>query len=117
MSNIDTMTGSEFEEFLDRLFKKQGYEVEVTQKSNDQGADLLLQKSGQRIVVQAKRYKNNVGNNAVQQITAAKNYYNCHYAMIVTNSYFTSSAKELAFANDIKLWNRNRLEKEIKTTF
>ncbi|MCK8825667.1 restriction endonuclease [Fuchsiella alkaliacetigena] len=125
ISDIDQLTGLEFEKFLYHLFNRQGYQAEVTKDSNDQGADLILvktkrkfffKKSSQRIVVQAKRYQDSVGNSAVQQVVAAKGHYDCDQAMVVTNSYFTSSAKELASSNQVELWNRERLQQELKET-
>lgn len=67
---------------------------------------LLLKKDGIRTVVQAKRYKGKVGVKAIQEVIGAKGYYNCDRAMVITNSYFTRQAKELADKNGVELWNR-----------
>ncbi len=40
---------------------------ELTPETGDYGADLVLSKDGRKIVVQAKRWKNVVGIEAVQQ--------------------------------------------------
>jgi restriction system protein len=40
---------------------------------------------------------------------AAKGKYGCSEAMVVTNSYYTRQAEELARANGVKLWNRKDL--------
>ncbi|AGB40842.1 putative endonuclease related to Holliday junction resolvase [Halobacteroides halobius DSM 5150] len=120
MVDIDKMTGLEFEKFLGVLFSKQGYQAEVTQASNDQGADLLIKRSSKlfwrknKTVIQAKRYKNNVGNSAVQEVVAAKAHYNCKSAMVITNSKFTAAAKKLAISNKVKLWDRDKLKQEVK---
>ena len=106
------MTGVEFENFLMYHFRKLGYKVKTTPTSNDYGADLILTKNGHRICVQAKRYKSNVGNSAVQEVCAAMAYYKCDSGMVVTNSYFTTNAKNLAKANNIKLWDRDSIVKE-----
>ncbi|MCR4991369.1 MAG: restriction endonuclease [Lachnospiraceae bacterium] len=109
LSKIDNMTGEEFEEYLKARFERQGYKVELTPGSNDYGADLILTKNGEITVVQAKRYQANVGNKAVQEIVAAQAYYGAVKAMVVTNSYFTNPAIKLAEANDVELWDRDRL--------
>ena len=109
INNIDTMDGISFEKFLVNLFANMNYKAEITQASNDQGADLIIEKLGERTAVQAKCYSNTVGNTAVQEVTGAKQYYNCIKAMVITNNYFTKSAIELAYANNVELKDREDL--------
>ena len=52
-----------------------------------------------------------MGNSAVQQVLAAKQFYSCDDAMVVTNSMFTRSAKDLAEAGGVKLVDRNELQR------
>ena len=54
---IDQMDGMEFEEYLGALFSGRGYDVKYTPVSGDYGADLILKKGQDVIVVQAKRYR------------------------------------------------------------
>lgn len=114
ISNVDIMDGFEFEEFLLSLFIKMGYKGRKTQATNDQGGDLILEKLGQKTVVQAKCYQSNVGNKAIQEVVSAKAYYKCDRMMVVTNSYFTNQAKELARTNNVELIDRTLLEKYIE---
>ncbi|HEY9569713.1 MAG TPA: restriction endonuclease, partial [Metalysinibacillus sp.] len=79
--------------------------------SGDYGADLILHKDGQKIVVQAKRYKNNVGIRAVQEIIPAVAYYKADVAWVVTNSYLTKQAQNLADSNDVVIIDREELMK------
>lgn len=111
---IDKMDGHQFEVYLKALFRELDFRPEVTRKSGDYGADLIL-KGKNRIVIQAKRYgmKNRVGISAVQEIYAAKAYYTAHEAWVVTNSVYTKQAKELAAACDVKLIDRAELQKLI----
>lgn len=60
-------------------------------------------------MVQAKRYSGSVGNAAVQQIVAAMRMHSSSGAIVVTNSFFTRSAKELAQANSVDLVDRREL--------
>ncbi len=75
------MNGYEFEYYLKKLFKSKNYKVKHTPLSNDQGADLIVEKDNITTVIQAKRYSKPVGNKAVQEVIAAKQYYNCHRAI------------------------------------
>ena len=109
IADIDAMDGKAFEEYLEVLFGKLGYKVERTRYVGDYGADLITQKDGVKTVIQAKRYGKVVGIKAVQEAVAAKGMYGCTEAMVVTNSTFTRAAAELARANRVVLWDRNRL--------
>ncbi|MDD4600033.1 hypothetical protein SDC9_20873 [bioreactor metagenome] len=113
MAEIDRLDGREFELYLGKLFNTIGWHAEVTAASGDQGADLILRRFNKRIAVQAKHYSGPVGNKAIQEVVAAIAYYGCSGAMVVTNSYFTESAKKLATANKVELWDRERLYAEI----
>lgn len=113
LPEIDRMTGRQFEEWLARFFRSRGYEVTLTPEQGDYGADLILRKGPVRTVVQAKRWGGKVGVSAIQEITAAKGYYGANGAMVVTNSFFTKEAIELARRNNVVLWDRNKLTDEI----
>lgn len=106
---VDSLDGVAFEQLLGNIYKQMGYEVQFTKASGDQGADLLLSKAGEKRIVQAKRYKDPVSNSAVQEAVAAKAYYQYPQASVVTSSFFTSGAKELAAANGVDLVDRNKL--------
>jgi hypothetical protein len=115
-TNIDVMTGYEFEDFIVDLFIKLGYVVEKRKRTREQGLDLLLFKHGERIVVQVKRHRRPVGNRAVQQALAACVYYEGQRAIVVTNSTFTLPAKQLAArCVNVELWDRTVLKEKIKT--
>ena len=109
LHSIDTMDGTQFEEFLAVLFFHLGYRVQRVGMSHDFGADLVLTSPCQRIVVQAKRYAGNVGIGAVQEALGAAQYYRGTRAMVVASSGFTESARELAARSGVELWDRQRL--------
>jgi restriction system protein len=116
LAEIDEMDGYKFEEFMKCVYEYLGYSVYHTPFSGDQGADLILTSKGKtKIAVQVKRYSGKVSNSAVQEVVAAKGFYKCTEGIVVTNSYFTDSAKQLAEANFIDLVDRNELEKLINT--
>lgn len=81
--------------------------------SGDQGADLIISKLGEKVILQAKRHKAKIGNKAVQEVVASIKHYNADKGMVVTNNYFTNSAFELAKSNNIELIDRDKLEKLI----
>lgn len=118
LAKIDGMGGYEFEVFMQHVCEQLGYSVYRTKSSGDQGADLILtSKDRTKIAVQIKRYSGKVSNGAVQEVVASKGFYKCTEGRVVTNSYFTNSAKQLAKANDIDLIDRDELTKMIKKVY
>lgn len=115
--DVDLMDGIEFENFTSILFKKMGYLATVTKASSDQGIDVIAEKMGKKIGIQAKCYSDKVGNAAIQQVVAGIKLYNCSKALVITNNYFTSAAIELANANNVILWDRTKLIEKIDELF
>ncbi|WP_419955287.1 restriction endonuclease [Neobacillus niacini] len=109
IKDIDSMDGIQFEYYLKELYLSRGFGVEVTNASGDYGADLLLTKAGKKIVVQAKRYSKDVGIKAVQEVIGAKSYYKADETWVVSNSYFTKAARELAHKGNVLLVDRDAL--------
>jgi len=108
---VDAMDGFQFEDFLVQIFQTIGYDVKETKRTADQGADLFVSRFGKNTVIQAKNYAGSVGNSAVQQVISAKAFYGCDAAMVVTNSYYTKSAKELASTAGVRMVDREGLQR------
>ncbi|WP_082820652.1 restriction endonuclease [Fictibacillus phosphorivorans] len=70
---------------------------------------LTLPRNGKKIAIQCKRHSRSITNRAVQEVYAAKAYYNCSEAYVITNSEFTIPAKNLAKKLGVTLFNRHRL--------
>lgn len=117
IDDIDLMDGQEFEKFVAELFSKMGFETQITKATGDQGIDIIASKDGDKIGIQAKCYSSTVGNGAIQEVVAGKNYYRLDKAMVITNNFFTDSARQLANANSIVLWDRNNLIEKIERFF
>lgn len=112
IDSIDSLSGEEFEDLLYYYFLSIGLKVKKTKKSHDYGADLIIFHKSKKIVIQCKLYCNHsVGNSAIQEIFTATNYYNAGRGLVITNSYFSKPAINLAESSGIILWNRNTLEK------
>lgn len=113
MAEIDKMNGETFERFVGLLYQKMGYDTHQTKASGDYGVDIVAGKGYEKLIIQTKRYTNKVGISAVQEISAARNYYSVSRAAIVTNNTFTEPAQNLAKANGIALVDRLTLAKLI----
>lgn len=109
--NIDEMDGHEFEYFCADILRKNGFnDVIVTKGSGDQGVDILATKDCIKYAVQCKNYSSPLGNTPVQEVNAGKTFYGCHVGVVMTNSSFTSGAKDLAQATGVLLWDRSVLQ-------
>lgn len=108
MSAVDLMSGSEFEQFCADVLRKNGFHnVNLMGGSGDQGVDIIATKKKLQYAVQCKCYSNNLGNTPVQEVFAGKAYYECDVAAVMTNSYFTAGAIELASSTGVLLWDRD----------
>ena len=94
---------------LKSLFEKQGYETELSEDSNEIASDLIIKKGARKYIVQTKLKDNNVGVKAIHEVIWEVRNYEANGAIIITNQYFTSSAKKLAKSKDIKLIDRDEL--------
>lgn len=116
ITDIDRLNPNLFEATIAVLYNKQGFEVYLTPYSNDKGVDVVVLKNGENYLIQAKQTKSLVGNEAIQEIYTAKNYYEDKFKerfnlLTITNNDYSSSAVILAKSNEIKLFNRGHLEK------
>ena len=106
---IDVMSGIEFETYCANTLQDAGWTCRVTKASGDQGVDIIAMKGERKVAIQCKRYKNTVGNSAVQQVFAAKAHENADYAVVVTNSDYTKAARELAKSTNVGLLHYHQL--------
>ncbi len=113
LASIDSMPGEDFERFLLTSFEISGYVVNHIGGRGDFGADLILTRDGVATVVQAKRSMGTIGPGAIQEAAAARAHYGADNALVVTNSTFTPGARSLARSNQVELWDRTDLIREI----
>jgi len=117
LDTIDYMSGQEFENLLiNELLPNEGYtDINGTSYTGDYGVDIVAyNNNGIKCAIQCKRFNNKVSNKAIQEVVAGKKHYKCEKAIVITNNYYTKSAKELAFDNKVELLDRDDLIKMIK---
>lgn len=103
------MTGYEFEHYISTLLTKMGFEVEVTQYSNDGGIDLIAiyEKpifSG-KYIVQCKKWATSVGQPEVRDLYGVVMDQRANKGILITTSDFTAQAYEFAKGKNIELIN------------
>ena len=109
ISNIDSMSGIEFEKYLQELLNKKFYNVVLTKNTGDFGVDLIATKENAKIAIQAKRYKGKVSRRAISDAVAGMQHYECNQAMVITNNYFTKDAIKFSKTTKCILINRDTL--------
>ncbi|TDR87081.1 restriction endonuclease [Enterovirga rhinocerotis] len=100
---VSALTPGAFEAHCAGALTARGWSARTTVASGDQGADIIAEKSGVRLVVQCKLFQRPVGNKAVQEAFAAREHYGAHHAAVVTNAEFTRSARDLAATTGVVL--------------
>lgn len=111
----ESMSGVEFEKYCSDILSRNGWDVNNTKKTGDQGVDIIASQEGVEIAIQCKKSKNAVGNKAIQEIVAGARYYSIANSIVVTNSYYTKSAKNLAKINGVYLLHYNELKELFDT--
>lgn len=101
--DLSKNTGYDYEVFCASLLKDNDYyDIEVTPKSGDFGADIVAtDEYGDRWVFQCKYYKGKVSNSAVQEVVSSMAHYNADRAGLLTNSTLTEPAMTLAKENNV----------------
>jgi restriction system protein len=89
--------------------ERAGWSTHLTAATGDQGADVIAQRTGKVLVLQCKLYGSPVGNDAVQQVIAARQYQSADLAAVVSNQTFTRSAKQLAGVSGVHLLHHEQL--------
>jgi HJR/Mrr/RecB family endonuclease len=110
-SNNKDISPIDYEKQIAIQLKDLGFNAHTTKASGDQGADVLADKQGVKFAIQCKMYSKPVGNKAVQEVNAARDYYKCDYGVVITNSSYTPAARKAANACGVILLNDNQLEK------
>jgi len=93
------MPPQKFEELIRSLLEEMGFEeTETTQYVNDKGIDVrgilkTNQLTAMKVVIQAKRWKNNVGSDVVRNLRGSLRMVDGEQGIIVTPSDFTPDAK------------------------
>ncbi len=110
LQKVDAMDPFLFQDLIGMIFETRGYLVRPVRKRQDQGADVIVERGQERLVIQTKLYSGNVGNEAVQEVVGARGHYTCTRASVITNQFFTPFAEELAGTTGVELVDRKKLE-------
>lgn len=89
-----SLNGWEFEEEVAKVFRDNGYEVEVTRKVNDGGIDLVMYRNGKKTIVQCKHYRNEVPVQPLRELNGLKEDFEADELILVASSGITRAGEE-----------------------
>ncbi|MCK4625675.1 MAG: restriction endonuclease, partial [Phycisphaerae bacterium] len=111
---LQNMSPYDFEVLVAEVYEKQGYTVRLTGGSHDGGVDIEASKAGatstEKIVIQCKHQKANVGRPVVQQLWGVvSSDPGITRGVLATSSGFTSEAKGFADGKRLTLIDREQI--------
>lgn len=106
------MTPREFEELIAALWKRFGYEVELTMRTRDGGRDVIAVRKAEatiRFLIECKRYEpdKKIGVALVRALYGVKVHENATKAILATTSTFTAGAESFFDAHKWELEARD----------
>lgn len=108
--DVSRMSGDEFEIYCEDRLTAVGWSVCRKGGTGDQGVDLIATRAGVAVAVQCKRHAGAIGNQAIQQVEAGRQFEEADYAAVVANSNYTTSAEQLAAKLGVVLLHHSELD-------
>jgi hypothetical protein len=107
----DVESGVEYEVFVADLLRADGWEIQMTPATGDQGADVIATKNKFRVAIQCKLWSSPVSNASVQEVYTAKGFYQCDAGIVVSNADYTRSARHVATKLQVPLVHHDQIVK------
>lgn len=105
----DNIDPYEYEHLCASILKNNGWKAQATQRSGDQGVDVIAEKGDLKVAIQCKKYSQPVGNKAVQEAYAGKGWASATHAVVISNASYTPSAHQLAERLKVHLLHHDQL--------
>ena len=109
-----SLNGYEFEKSLAEVFSANGYYVNITQKSNDGGVDIILNKDSNIVYVQCKAFKGKAGVAIVRELYGVMQSNKISFGIVACLGGFTKGASDFAFGKNIRLIDVNDIIKMVQ---
>ena len=101
---IRALPWERFEHLVGEAYRRRGHAVRENRSAGpDGGIDLVLERGGERVLVQCKRWRADVGVAVVRELLGAVVAAGASRGIVVTTAGFTRPAREFAAANRIEL--------------
>lgn len=111
--DVDKLNGVEFEDLVEKLISKMGFITERTKRSFDGGIDIIAINEQPlfdgKYIIQCKRYSKSIGEPILRDLYGVVSSEHANKGILITNSYFTKTAKEFAKNKPIELIDGKKL--------
>lgn len=111
--DIDKLDGIAFEDLVEKLISKMGFITERTKRSFDGGIDIVAINEQPlfdgKYIIQCKRYSKSIGEPILRDLYGVVNSEHANKGILITNSYFTKTAKEFAKNKPVELIDGKKL--------
>lgn len=108
-AQIARMDKTQFVVYVARLFSRKGYAVKLTPVADNYCIDMLVEKQGTITAVSVVQSTGLLGKNDVACVCEGRRHYPANNAMVLTNSYYDSSAVDYAREHGLALVDHNVL--------
>lgn len=110
LGGLGAMTEAQFESWVESLFTGLGYKLEPARGRESLGVDwILIDSYGYRTAVQIRRWRQDVGPEAIEQIVGGAVFHRCDDRLVITTASFTNEAKRLGRQTETRLWGIREL--------
>lgn len=110
LDDLQAMDPSEFESWVQQLFRGRGYFTQNTPDGADHGVDLwVVSPQGERAIVQCKRYRGVVGESVVRDLYGVMQHEAAPRGFLVTTGSISAAAGRWAQGKPIELIDGPRL--------
>ena len=119
-SDLFSYDWQEFESLVGSLYADEGYNVEITSDTNDEGVDVWARSPEETIAIQVKQNSegNTVGRRVLQRVASAIAKGTADKVVVVTSSEFANTAVEYAteFGTEMELIDGEDLVQRLSTS-
>jgi hypothetical protein len=110
LGSLGLLTDARFDDYVERLFEGLGYRIVEAGGRESLGVDwILTDPRGNRTALQTRRWRLDVGPEAIEQIVGGAVYHRCDDRLVITTATFTREARRLGKQTGTRLWTLNEL--------
>ena len=110
-----SLRGVKFERELANLYKRQGYHIESTPTSGDQGIDLILKKDDKTTIVQCKGHRNPIGPAIARELFGSMTAFGADDAILACTGGFTRGVYDFVRGKPITLVSAKELAEMVES--
>lgn len=111
LEEIDQMNEEKFISYVGELYRRQSYQVYILQEDKKLGCDIKAYKHKDSLCIKCihGNEEDKVGRDVIDEAYSSIKLYKVKRCMVITNTFYSQEAREVAKANGISLVDRIEL--------